>query len=376
VDKKIIGGIGAGIVIAIIAVFAVIAQPGSDSLPPIKTPGNEKLGLVINTPTTTVDLQQLNDIYQQASSSGIGRSNVYVFWNAIEPEKDVFDWEQTDILMSFNKKNDLKASLYFSIINGKTLGPFPSWIGKPPIKLIQEDRLINVLDAILSRYDIVDTLIISGETEAQFRFNEQNIPQYKELFNGVYDKIKEKHPDVKIGNAFSLHNVLNKNLEHIVDELAIGDFVAFSYLPVDALNEIVKTPKEAKEDLTRTLELAKDKKIAFFEISWSSSDFVNGNEESQIEFLQKLFEFYSENESQIEFLTWYRQYDKPEGTCVTEEVKIEGKGVSIGGGSGLGSSEHVIERLDFYICNAGLIDINGNEKSSWNEFKNQIQMNN
>jgi len=375
VDKKIIGGIGAGIVIAIIAVFAV-AQPEGDSLLPIKTSGNEKLGLVINTPTTTVDLQQLNDIYEQASSSGIGRSNVYLFWNAIEPEKDVFDWKQTDILMSFNKKNDLKVSLYFSIINGKTLGPFPSWIGKPPIQLIQEDRLVNVLDAILSRYDIVDTLIISGDTEAQFRYEEQNIPQYKELFNGVYDKIKEKHSDVKIGNAFSLHNVLNKNLEHIVTELAIGDFVAFSYLPVDALNEIVKTPEEAKEDLTRILELAKDKKIAFFEISWSTSDFVNGNQESQIEFLQKLFEFYSENESQIEFLTWYRQYDRPEGTCVTEEAKIEGKSVSVGGGSGLGSSEHVIERLDFYICNAGLIDINGNEKSSWNEFKNQIQINN
>ncbi len=374
-DKKIIGGIGAGIVIAIIVVF-VVAQPGNDSLPPIKTSSNEKLGLVINTPTTTVDLQQLNDIYEQASSSGIGRSNVYLFWNAIEPEKNVFDWEQTDILMSLNKKNDLKVSLYFSIINGKTLGPFPSWIGKPPIKLIQEDRLVNVLDAILSRYDIVDTLIISGDTEAQFRFEEQNIPQYKELFNVVYDKIKEKHSDVKIGNAFSLHNVLNKNLEHIVTELAIGDFVAFSYLPVDTLNEIAKTPEDAKEDLTRTLDLAKDKKIAFFEISWSTSDFVNGNQESQIEFLQKLFEFYSENESQIEFLTWYRQYDRPEGTCVTEEAEIEGKGVSIGGGSGLGSSEFVIERLDYYICNAGLIDINGNEKSSWNEFKNQIQMNN
>lgn len=374
-DKKIIGGISAGIVIAIIAVFTV-AQPGSDHLPPIKTSGSEKLGLVINTPTTIVDLQQLNNIYEHASSSGIGRSNVYIFWNAIEPEKDVFDWEQTDVLMSFNKKNDLKVSLYFSIINGKALGPFPSWIGKPPIKLIQEDRLVNILDAILSRYDIVDTLIISGDTEAQFRYEEQNIPQYKELFNGVYDKIKEKHPDVKMGNAFSLNSVLNKNLEHIVTELAIGDFVAFSYLPVDVLNEIVKTPEEAKEDLTKALDLVKDKKIAFFEISWSTSDFVNGNQESQTEFLQKSFEFYSENESQIEFLTWYRQYDRPEGTCVTENVTIEGKGVSIGGDSGLGSSEHVIERLDFYICNAGLIDVNGNEKSSWNEFKNQIQMNN
>lgn len=372
-DKKIAGSIGAGVVIAMIAAVVLVSVPGGD-LPPINTSGNEKLGLVINAPTTTVSLPQLNDIYEEASSSGIGRSNVYLFWNTVEPEKENYDWQQTDALMSFNKINDLKVTLYFSIINGKTLGPFPSWIGKPPIQSIQEDRLVSILDAILSRYDIVDTVIISGETESHFRYNEQNIPVYKELFNGVYDKIKEKHPDVKIGNAFSLHHVLNKNLEHIVTDLAIGDFVAFSYMPVDALNEIVKTPQEAKEDLNKTFELNQGKKIALFEISWSSSDFIGGNEDSQKEFLEKLFEFYSENESQIEFMTWYRQYDRPVGTCAIEEPEIEGESVSIGGDSGLGSSEYVIERLDYYICNAGLFDTEGNSKSSWNEFKNKVQM--
>ena len=372
-DKKIAGVIGAGVVIVIIAVIALVSIPDHDS-PPIKTSGSEKLGLVINTPTTTVDLKQLNDIYEEASSSGIGRSNVYLFWNAVEPEKGNYDWQQTDALMSFNKKNDLKVTLYFSIINGKTLGPFPTWIGKPPIQSIPEDRLVSILDAILSRYDIVDTVIISGETESHFRYHEQNISVYKELFNEVYDKIKEKHPNVKIGNAFSLHNVLNKHLEHIVTDLAVGDFVAFSYMPVDSLNEIVKTPQEAKEDLYKTFELAQGKKIAFFEISWSTSDFVNGNEEAQKEFLEKLYEFYSENEPQIEFMTWFRQYDRQVGTCATAEPEIEGESVSIGGGSGLGSSEYVIERLDYYICNAGLFNTEGNSKSSWNEFKNQVQM--
>ena len=49
-----------------------------------------------------------------------------------------------------------------------------------------------------------------------------------------YDKIKEKHPDVKIGNSFALHHVLNKNLTNVVIDLSdMGDFVAFSYSPVD-----------------------------------------------------------------------------------------------------------------------------------------------
>ena len=64
----------------------------------------------------------------------------------------------------------------------------------------------------------------------------------EELFSNVYDKIKAKIPDVKFGNSFALHQVLNKNLKDIVNELAIGDFVAFSYIPTDIVNEIIKTP--------------------------------------------------------------------------------------------------------------------------------------
>jgi hypothetical protein len=167
--------------------------------------------------------------------------------------------------------------------------------------------------------------------------------------------------------------VLNKDLTHIVSDLAIGDFVAFSYSPVDNVGDIVKTPQEAKEDLKKAFEIVPNKKVGFFEISWSTSDFVGGNTDSQKDFLEKLFEFYSENESEIEFLTWYRQYDRPEGTCIIEEQQIGDDTFSVGG-SGFGSSEHVIERLSSYICNAGLINNNGTQKSGWNEFMKQIDM--
>ena len=368
-DKKILGVI-IGIAIIIAVASAVLTLPDSEIITTQKT--NEKIGLVINSPNQSVSLQQIDEIFSDASSTGIGRSNVYLFWNTIEPQRGEFDWSQSDIMMGLNEKNDLKVTLYFSIINGETLGPFPSWIGKPSLNTIGEDRLANVLDAILSRYHIIDTVIIAGETESQFRHYEQNIPVYKELFNGVYDKLKEKHPDVKIGNAFGLHQVLNKNLQHIVSELAIGDFIAFSYSPVDNLNDIVKTPEEAKEDLQQAFDLISDKKVGIFEISWSTSDFVGGGDLTQTEFLEKSFEFYTENESELEFFTWYRQYDRPEGTCVIDEQEID-EAVGI---SGLGTSEHVIERLSNYICSAGLINSDGIPKSSWNEFKNQIEMNN
>ncbi len=368
-DKKLLGIIaGIAVIIGILSIVSVI--PNSD-ITPQKT--NEKIGLVINSPSQSVTLQSLDQIYSEAASSGIGRSNVYLFWNLVEPVRGEFDWQQSDVLMSFNKKNNLKVTLYFSVINGETLGPFPNWIGKPSIISIGEDRVVSVLDAILSRYDIIDTVILSGQTESQFRFNEQNIPVYKELFNGVYEKTKEKHPDVKIGNSFALHQVINKNLRYIVTDLAIGDFVAFSYSPVDTLNDIVKTPQEAKEDLQQVFDLAGDKKVGIFELSWSTSDFVGGNSTEQTEFLKKSFEFYTEHETELEFFTWYRQYDRPDGTCLFEEHEIGENKLTVGG-SGFGSSEHVIERLNQYICSAGLINSDGTPKSSWIEFKNQIEM--
>lgn len=367
-DKKILGVI-LGVATGIAIISSVLFMSTLDTT--IKT--NEKIGLVINTPNNSITLQNLDKIYSEASSTGIGRSNVYLFWNLVEPVRGEYDWQQSDVLMSFNKKNNLKTTLYFSIINGETLGPFPNWIGKPSLNSIGEDRVVSVLDAVLSRYDVVDTVILAGQTESHFRFYEQNIPVYKELFNGVYEKIKEKHPDVKIGNAFSLDQVLNKNLRYVITDLAIGDFVAFSYSPVDTLNDIVKTPEQAKEELQQVFDLAGDKKVGIFEISWSTSDFVGGSETQQTEFLKKSFEFYAENEPQIEFFTWYRQYDRPEGTCIVEAPIIGDDTLTVGG-SGFGSSEHVAERLSHYICSAGMINNDGSPKSSWNEFKKQIKM--
>ena len=377
-DKKKLGILPVFVVIALVFVLITSdnAIDDTNTIIPQVSPktNNESLGMVINSPSSSVTLQQLDEIFTDASSSGIGRSNVYLFWNVIEPVEGKFDWIQTDILMALNEKNDNKVTLYFSIINGETLGPFPKWIGKPTLNGINQDELVTVLDAILSRYHIIDSVIIAGDTESQFRYNERFIPVYQELFSNVYDEIKQKHPDVKFGNSFALHNVLNKNLNNVVEELSLGDFVAFSYTPTDTLNEIDKNPDEAIEDLNKIFEIVPNKKIGLFELSWSTSNFVEGNDDSQKIFVEKLFDFYAQNELNIEFMTWFRYIDQQASSCVTEEQKIGDQTITLGGGSSMGTSEHVIERLNQYNCNTGFVDVNQNGKIGWNEFKTQIQM--
>ncbi|MCI4432139.1 MAG: hypothetical protein JHC41_00825, partial [Nitrosopumilus sp.] len=76
--------LGVSIGVAVIAIIGVVLI--TPNLQPIAVQNqNEKIGLVINTPNTSVSLKNLNQIYSDASSTGIGRSNVYLFWNVIEP---------------------------------------------------------------------------------------------------------------------------------------------------------------------------------------------------------------------------------------------------------------------------------------------------
>ena len=378
-NKKAAGGIASGVAAAIIiAIVAPTFLSGTVTLPSPEIIQNEKLGLIVNTPTNTVSAEQLFQVYSQASSTGIGRNNMYVYWQIFEPEQGQYNWRYTDTTMTPSRENDLKVTLYFSIINGRIQGPFPEWLGSPPLGSTNlQNNIVRTLDAILSRYDIIDTVIIAADVEEQFRRNEVEIPEFEKLFNGVYEKIKVKHPNVKMGNSIGLHNVLNKELEPLVGNFTMGDFVAFRYFPVDVIHDIHEiTPQSAREDLQKIFELAPEKQVAIFEISWATSDFVNGNQDDQKEFITESYEFYREYQEKFDFFTWYRQYDRPEGTCSPDPntiAEIPDDAVRVGP-AGLASSEHIIERVGAFSCSAGLIDVNGTPKQGWNEFKNQIEL--
>ncbi|MCH7966136.1 MAG: hypothetical protein IIB02_01755, partial [Thaumarchaeota archaeon] len=106
-NKKTLGVV-VGIA-AIISVAITVLTISSSEIIPIQA--NEKIGLVINSPNQSVTLQELDQIYSKASSTGIGRSNVYLFWNLVEPVREEYDWQQSDTLLSLNKKNNLKFTL-------------------------------------------------------------------------------------------------------------------------------------------------------------------------------------------------------------------------------------------------------------------------
>ena len=366
-----------GIVILVVAIGGSSAYflTKNDSIDTISSQSdpisqNEKIGLVINTINPPTSIDDIENSYKIASTSGIGRTNLYVHWDYLEPEKEKFDWRVTDIMMKLNEKYNLKTTLYLSVINADRLGPFPSWMGNQIIGKSLETDTVRVLDAILSRYENIDYVIFAADIDYYFQRAPGTIPSYVEFFNNVSSEIKSNHSDVKIGNSLSLENVINKDLflnglRELTPELEMGDFIALSYKPTDIVGDIDRTPLEAIGDLEKTLEIFSSQKLAFFEISWSTSEFVNGYDIHQEQFIKSSLNFFEENESQIEFFTVSRLFDKPKGSCISQDIQSVG-------GSGFSSNSFRLERIDEYLCNSGLIDTNQNAKPAWEQLKTNI----
>ena len=366
-----------GIIILAVAIGGSSAYflTKDDSLDTSSTPNkpiyqNEKIGLVINTVNPPQGIADLEEAYKIAATSGVGRTNLYVHWDYLEPEEGNFDWRVSDIMMKLNEKYNLKTTLYFSVINADRLGPFPQWMKNQVIGKTLEDDTTRVLDEILSRYNNIDYVIFAGDIDYHFQRAPATATVYKEFFDGVYTEIKSNHPNVKIGNSMSLENIINKDLGpngefELTPRLEMGDFIALSYKPTDTVGDITRTPHEAINELKDAFEIFPSHKLAFFEISWSTSSFVDGNSADQQQFIKSSLNFFEENESQIEFFTISRLFDKPKGSCVSQTIQSVG-------GSGFDSNSFRLERIDEYMCNSGLIEKNNNPKPSWTQLKTNI----
>ena len=257
---------------------------------------NGKIGLVINTINPPQSIADIEQAYKVASTSGVGRTNLYIHWDKLEPEKGNFDWQVTDIMMKLNGKYNLNTTLYFSVINADRLGPFPLWMGNQLLGKSLEDDTIRVLDEILSRYENIDYVIFGADIDYHLQRASATIPIYEEFFNNVSSEIKSNHPNVKIGNSVSLENIINKDMIpggsfELTPKLEMGDFIALSYKPTDIIGDINRTPREAINDFEKALEIFPSQKLAFFEISWSTSDFVNGNNQDQEQFIKSSLNF-------------------------------------------------------------------------------------
>ncbi|MDD9808559.1 MAG: hypothetical protein OXU37_02265 [Thaumarchaeota archaeon] len=346
--------IAAGIAIAVVP--GALAPGGEPAEPRLGLPGN--FGVIVNTPSREASVLELDSLYARAAALGAARSNVYVFWNALEPLPRSYEWAQTDAIMTMHERHGMAATLFFSLVNGRTLGPLPDWMGSPTLDAVPAADVTAALRAALTRYPRIDTVVIAGDADSHFERYPGMLDAYNGLFGEVREGLADSHPGVMVGNAVSLDRIINRGGGAIVEELAHGDFVAFTYRPVNLLNEVSRTPQGAMEDMREMLRLAGGRQVALLEAGWTSSGDVGGSEADQAEFAAALAGL-AASEPSVEFVTWYRMHDREAGTC---EVSVPDAGGSL---LATDDGEYSATALGSYVCGAGLLRADGSPKPSW-----------
>jgi len=349
---------------ALVVAGAAIALAPGGLAPGITEPAAPRLGLpanfgvIVNTPSREASVLELDSLYARAAGLGASRSNVYVFWDALEPSPRSYEWAQTDAIMTMHERHGMAATLFFSLVNGRTLGPLPGWMGSPTLDAVPADDVTAALRAALTRYPRIDAVVIAGDADSHFERHPGMLGAYNDLFAEVRGALAESHPGVMVGNAVSLDRIINRGNEAIVGDLAAGDFVAFTYRPVNLLNEVSRTPQGAMGDMAEMLRISGGRQVALLEAGWTSSGDVGGDEAAQAEFAAALAGL-AASEPRIEFATWYRMHDREAGTC---EV-----GVPDAGGSLLATDdgEYAASALGSYVCGAGLLRADGSPKPAW-----------
>ncbi len=196
------------------------------------------------------------------------------------------------------------------------------------------------------------------DADSHFERHPGMLGAYNDLFAEVRGALAESHPGVMVGNAVSLDRIINRGNEAFVDGLAAGDFVAFTYRPVNLLNEVSRTPQGAMADMAEMLRIAGGRQVALLEAGWTSAGDVGGDEEAQAEFAAALAGL-AASEPRIEFATWYRMHDREAGTCEVAAADAGGSLLATDDG------EYAASALGSYVCGAGLLRADGSPKPAW-----------
>ena len=96
-NSKLVGIIILVVVIGGASAYFLTKDNSIDTISTSSITQNDKVGLVINTIDPPKSIEDFEQVYHIAASSGIGRTNLYVYWDQLEPEKGNFDWRMTDL---------------------------------------------------------------------------------------------------------------------------------------------------------------------------------------------------------------------------------------------------------------------------------------
>jgi len=271
--------------------------------------------VVVNFPGELHDLkpEDIQIAYKTAHLAGFKITNLYYNWGEIETKKQEYNWDELDYNIQLIKDNKLICSLVIKIIDTNKVGTLPTDLKFSSFnERLFVSRFKKFIISLLERYSqTVHYIWIGNEIDVFLFKHKKFIQDYIKFYKSTYISIKRRFPNIKIGVVFSYHDAKNNNALYLIQKVGrYGDIIGFSFYP-----QILKKADPSKLYIyfNEMLQISSKigKKFAITETGWSSSG-LNGSEESQADFIKKLFRVYANYKDDVEFLGLFVLYDFPE----------------------------------------------------------------
>ncbi len=319
---------------------------------------NNVVSLVATFPGSLTDWRSENieKTYKTIKDAGVKISYLYYSWGELEKSRGSYDWGNFDYNLDVIKENGLTAALTIKIINTNNLGELPSGVNFTSFDdPVFAGRFKSFVMTLLQRREgTISYLFIGNEIDGYLRQHNELIAGYAKLYKEVYDEVKIKYPDIKIGTVSAYHDAKKNNALDIIKIVGReGDIIGFSLYPQMLGDDPADTPKYIEE--MSTIAMGINKKFAVTESGWSTSG-MGGSRWRQTQFIKELFSAYRKNKDSMEYLGLFNLHDFPRqiNKMIATDLGLEGAGLIKWQGS------------------LGLAYNDGTPKPAWNAFLEEM----
>ncbi len=348
--------------LTILAVLFLVGCGEQDIKEPSVILATGKIGMWIN--PKHADMKFYDEALETAREAKVQIAHLYVQWGSVEKSSGKYDWAVPDYILGKFKKNGFEAVVVIPIIFTTKLDIMPEDIvferfSDPEFV----DRFVQFTRILADRYsDTVKYLVIGNEVDIYLSQHTDEASDFRSLVEAVADA-----HDIVVGTEFAIHSVVQNKSENIAEKALAGDMVFYTLYPTGENFSFGGEP-DLEKYFTAMFNLARGKKIAVVETSWSSSPNLESSEEKQAEYVREIFGILKENREKIEFLMWITLYDSTPEEC-RKAAEFFVTGVD---DASLGNREFMARFSDF-MCFLGLRREDGTPKPAWDEWISQVE---
>lgn len=331
----------------------------------IKKP-NKKVGLIIN-PKDLTSFKDYNNAFNLARNNHVQVTHHYIQWRDIEKNNNTTNWEIQDYLINTMHDKGFEISAVFNIIHTSVIGKLPNDIKFTSWKDEKlKKRFTNFILKYLERYDKkLNYIQIGNEIDIYFNNHKDELDDYVEFYKHIYNKIKEKYPDLMVGTVFAYHEIKANNNQDIYNRLNIGDFDSFTLYIYDKDFNFNKDPDTYLTYLKEIETLTKNRKYSIEEIGWNTHNNLQSNQQKQAQTVNIFFNYLKDAPNRLEYMMWFMLHDWNKTEATLQAGSFFEKDDNT-----INNSKFMDPFVDF-LTYLGLIKKDGTPKLGWYVFANR-----